>query len=90
MAFVSPVSQAGEGKEMKKQGTVKWFSRIRGYGFISPDDGGKEVFVHYSAIKGDGYRNPEEGDKVTFTSVDNGKGPQARDVAPLPHSAFVV
>lgn len=73
---------------MKKQGTVKWFGR-RGYGFISPDDGGKEVFVHYSAIKGDGYRNLEEGDKVTYEVVDNGKGSEAANVAPLPRSACV-
>lgn len=75
---------------MKKQGTVKWFSRIKGYGFIQPDGGGAEVFVHYSAIVGDGYRNLDGGDKVVFEEVDKGRGPQAQDVSPLPHSAFRV
>ena len=65
---------------MEKNGVVKWFSRLKGYGFIQPDDGGAEVFVHYSAIEGDGYRNLYEGDKVTFEVVDQGKGPQARHV----------
>lgn len=65
---------------MIKTGVVKWFSRLKGYGFIQPDDGGAEVFVHYSAIEGDGYRNLYEGDKVTFEVVDQGKGPQARHV----------
>jgi len=61
-------------------GVVKWFSRLKGYGFINPDDGGDEVFVHYSAIDGDGYRNLYEGDKVDFDLIDNGKGPQAQHV----------
>ena len=63
-----------------KNGTVKWFSRVKGWGFIEPQDGGSEVFVHYSAIKGEGYRNLFEGDNVQYVEVDNGKGPQARDV----------
>jgi CspA family cold shock protein len=53
---------------------------LKGYGFINPDDGGQEVFVHYSAIQGDGYRNLYEGDRVEFEIVDNGKGPQAQAV----------
>lgn len=64
----------------KKSGIVKWFSRLKGYGFILPDGGGKEVFVHYSAIDGDGYRNLYEGDRVKFVEIDQGKGPQAQDV----------
>lgn len=67
---------------MKKQGIVKWFSRVKGYGFIKPDDGGPEVFVHYSAIAGDGYRNLAENDRVSFELVDRGKGPQAQNVSP--------
>lgn len=67
----------------KKHGHVKWFSRIKGYGFIMPDDSEQEVFVHYSAIEGEGYRNLYEGDRVTFVEVDLGKGPQARDVNTL-------
>ncbi|MCC6607041.1 MAG: cold shock domain-containing protein [Anaerolineae bacterium] len=64
----------------KRTGMVKWFSRLKGYGFINPDDGGQEVFVHYSAIEGDGYRNLYEGDKVDFELVDKGRGPQAQSV----------
>ncbi len=65
-----------------KKGTVKWFSRVKGWGFIEPQDGGSEVFVHYSAIKGDGYRNLFEGDNVQYVEVDQGKGPQAKEVIP--------
>ncbi|HEX6386350.1 MAG TPA: cold shock domain-containing protein [Anaerolineae bacterium] len=66
---------------MKSTGVVKWFSRLKGYGFINPDDGGQEVFVHYSAIDGEGYRNLYEGDKVEFDLVDRGRGPQAQNVS---------
>ena len=61
-------------------GTVKWFSRVKGYGFIAPDDGGKEIFVHFSGIEGEGYRNLEEGQKVTYTVEETPKGPQAVSV----------
>jgi cold shock protein len=61
-------------------GTVKWFSRLKGYGFILPENGDKEVFVHYSAIDGEGYRNLYEGQMVEFDLIDVGKGPQARSV----------
>ncbi len=64
----------------KDTGIVKWFSRLKGYGFINPDDGEQEVFVHYSAIEGEGYRNLFEGDRVEFDLVDQGKGPQAQNV----------
>ena len=67
----------------KLEGTVKWFSRLKGYGFITPDDGGDDVFVHYSAIEGDGYRNVDQDDRVSFNLVDKGKGPQAQDVRRL-------
>lgn len=67
----------------RKRGVVKWFSRIKGYGFILPEDGENEVFVHYSAIDGEGYRNLYEGDHVEYTEVDVGKGPQAKGVNAL-------
>ena len=67
---------------LRESGIVKWFSRLMGYGFINPDEGGKEVFVHYSAIRGDGYRNLFEGDKVEYELIDRGKGPQAQNVEP--------
>lgn len=61
-------------------GTCKWFSRLKGYGFIEPDNGGAEVFVHYSAIEGEGYRNLYESQRVSYILTDKGKGPQALDV----------
>lgn len=64
----------------RKNGIVKWFNRIKGYGFIEPEEGGKDVFVHYSAIDGEGYRNLYEGDRVEYDEVDAGKGPQAQVV----------
>ena len=64
-------------------GTVQWFSRIKGYGFIRPDDQEEDVFVHYSAIQGEGYRNLNEGQRVEFTMEDTPKGPQAVDVIGL-------
>lgn len=64
----------------RKTGVVKWFSRLKGYGFIEPESGGKDVFVHYTAIEGEGYRNLYEGDRVEYHEVDRGKGPQAKNV----------
>jgi CspA family cold shock protein len=61
---------------------VKWFSAEKGYGFITPDEGGKDVFVHYSAIQAEGYRSLNEGQKVEYEVVQGQKGPQAANVKP--------
>ncbi len=63
-------------------GTVKWFSAEKGFGFITPDDGSADVFVHFSAIAGDGYRNLDEGMKVNYEVTQGQKGPQASNVSP--------
>jgi len=66
---------------MSNLGTVKWFNNAKGYGFITPDEGGNDCFVHYSAIVGDGFRSLAEGDRVQFEVVEGTKGPSARNVA---------
>ena len=65
------------------QGTVKWFNAQKGFGFISPDDGGADVFVHFSAIESDGYRELRENQRVEFNVKDGDKGPQAENVVPV-------
>jgi cold shock protein len=61
-------------------GTVKWFSSEKGFGFITPEDGSADVFVHFSAISGDGYRNLEDNQKVEYDVTQGQKGPQASNV----------
>ncbi len=65
------------------EGVVKWFSADKGYGFITPDDGGKDLFVHFNAINGAGYRSLNEGQRVSFESEEGPKGPAAVSVTPL-------
>jgi CspA family cold shock protein len=65
------------------QGTVKWFSSEKGYGFITPDDGGKDCFVHHSGIIGQGFKTLDEGQRVSFETQEGPKGPQATQVTPL-------
>jgi len=64
-------------------GTVKWFNGDKGFGFISQDGGGPDVFVHYSAITGSGYRNLEQGQKVEFEVTESQKGLQAANVTAI-------
>ena len=64
-------------------GTVKWFSDDKGFGFITPDELGKDLFVHHTAIEGNGFRSLSEGAKVSYESEQGPKGPQARTVRTL-------
>ena len=64
-------------------GPVKWFSDDKGYGFITPDEGGRDLFVHFSGISGDGFRSLTEGAKVSYEEESGDKGPKAVNVALL-------
>ena len=65
------------------RGTVKWFSDQKGYGFITPEDGSKDVFVHHSAVQGEGFKTLREGQSVEFEITQGPKGPQASNVTKL-------
>jgi len=65
------------------EGVVKWFSAEKGYGFITPDDGGRDLFVHHSQIQMNGYRSLDQGQKVAYESQDGERGPQAVEVTLL-------
>jgi len=64
-------------------GTVKWFSDDKGFGFITPDDGGRDLFVHFTGIAGDGYRSLAEGIKVSYEAEEGPKGPKAVNVTKI-------
>lgn len=68
-----------EGAKMAK-GKIKWFSDTKGYGFIAPDEGGEDVFVHYSAVQGEGFKSLKEGQPVEFEVTNGPKGKQATNV----------
>jgi CspA family cold shock protein len=82
--FIPCTRQAEAGKEgvsIMTIGKVKWFNEAKGYGFIEPDGGGRDVFVHYSAIQGEGYKTLSEGQQVEFEVIQGEKGPQASNVS---------
>lgn len=66
-----------------KTGTVKWFNSAKGYGFITPDEGERDLFVHYSDVQMEGYRNLEQGQRVSYQYCDGAKGPHADQVTAL-------
>ena len=67
----------------KIKGSVKWFNESKGFGFITPEDGSKDVFVHFSAINSEGFKTLAEGQQVEFTIQDSPRGPSAANVTPL-------
>jgi len=76
-------SQTQEGSAIRTTGTVKWFNDQKGFGFLTRDDGEKDVFCHHSAISGSGFKSLSEGQKVEFDVVQGQKGPAAENVVKM-------
>jgi cold shock protein len=72
---------------MPEKGKVKWFSNVKGFGFLEKEGGTQDIFVHYSSIQGEGYKKLEEGEEVTFDVVEGERGPQATNVVRQKKSA---
>jgi CspA family cold shock protein len=72
-----------KGKFMSSTGTVKWFNDAKGFGFITPDGGGEDLFAHFSAIEGSGFKSLKENQKVSFEVTTGPKGKQATQIKPL-------
>jgi CspA family cold shock protein len=77
---LSKTDLSKEGANIMSTGKVKWFNESKGYGFIEPEGGGRDVFVHYSAIQGEGYKTLSEGQPVEYEIILGDKGPQASNV----------
>jgi CspA family cold shock protein len=78
--FRKPVVEKKENQRMSKTGKIKWFNDAKGFGFVTPDDGSKDVFVHFSSIQGEGFKSLAEGDKIEFEVQESDKGPKAANV----------
>ena len=78
--MLEPRNKEG-GLEFMPEGTVKWFNDEKGYGFISPDEGGEDLFVHHTGIAGNGFKSLEEGAKVTYEGGQGRKEMQAQNVS---------
>jgi CspA family cold shock protein len=80
---MSSASFQGLQKMQTETGIVKWFNNEKGYGFIKPDNGGKDLFAHHSDIQGTGFKSLEENQRVSFVSAEGQKGPQAKSIQAL-------
>jgi CspA family cold shock protein len=78
-----PFQLYSQGRTDMSTGTVKWFNDSKGFGFITPDGGGKDLFAHFSAIQGSGFKTLKENQKVSFDVAQGPKGPQAQNIRPI-------